>query len=104
MERCIWKGRIKPGMEEEYIRRHSEIWPAMTENLTKQGIHNYSIWNCNNELIGYYECENLEESRKIKEKSTVQEKWNMYMKEIMEIECSSYSGNATGFQQIFYHD
>ena len=29
MEHIAWKGRIKPGMAEEYKRRHDEIWPEM---------------------------------------------------------------------------
>ena len=29
MERFAWKGRIRPGMQEEYKRRHDEIWPEM---------------------------------------------------------------------------
>ena len=29
MERFAWKGRIKEGMQEEYKRRHDEIWPEM---------------------------------------------------------------------------
>ena len=29
MERYAWKGRIKEGTKEEYIRRHKEIWPEM---------------------------------------------------------------------------
>jgi hypothetical protein len=27
VERFAWKGRIKPGMQAEYKRRHDEIWP-----------------------------------------------------------------------------
>ena len=33
MERFAWKGRIKPGMQAEYKRRHDEIWPEMTALL-----------------------------------------------------------------------
>lgn len=29
MERMAWKGRIKHGCKEEYIRRHREIWSEM---------------------------------------------------------------------------
>ena len=33
MERFAWKGRIKPGMQAEYKRRHDDIWPEMLELL-----------------------------------------------------------------------
>ena len=42
MERVLWKGRLMPGKEQEYRKRHDEIWPEMTENLNNQGIRNYS--------------------------------------------------------------
>ena len=57
MEHIAWKGRIKPGCKEEYQRRHAEIWPEMVKVLKDAGICNYSIFYCNDELFGYYECE-----------------------------------------------
>ena len=33
MERFAWMGRIKPGMQKEYKKRHDEIWPEMVELL-----------------------------------------------------------------------
>lgn len=29
MERFAWMGKIKPGMQAEYKRRHDAIWPEM---------------------------------------------------------------------------
>ena len=55
MERMAWRGKIKPGKKEEYIRRHNEIWPEMVEVLKKAGICNYTIYADKNELFGYYE-------------------------------------------------
>ena len=40
MERFAWKGRFKPGMKDEYKRRHVEIWPEMVEVLKSAGIGN----------------------------------------------------------------
>ena len=57
MERFAWMGKIKPGMEKEYKRRHDEIWPEMKELLKKAGIANYTIWSDGVTLFGYYECE-----------------------------------------------
>ena len=57
MEHIAWKGRIKPGCKAEYQRRHAEIWPEMVKVLKDAGICNYSIFYCNDELFGYYECE-----------------------------------------------
>ena len=56
LEKCTWKATLKPGKKAEYVRRHDEIWPEMTEVLTRAGIRNYTIWCCGDELFGYYEC------------------------------------------------
>ena len=48
---------LKPGMKEEYKRRHDAIWPEMVALLKAAGIRNYTIWNVGDELFGYYECE-----------------------------------------------
>lgn len=52
MERYAWKATVLPGKMDEYKRRHSEIWPEMTTMLNQAGIHNYTIWNCGDELFG----------------------------------------------------
>ena len=57
MERYAWKAKIKEGKRAEYIKRHDEIWPEMKELLKSAGIFNYSIWNVDDDLFGYYECE-----------------------------------------------
>ena len=44
MEKYAWKAKIKPGKKEEYIYRHSNIWPELVEVLKEAGICNYSIW------------------------------------------------------------
>ena len=56
MERFAWKGRIKPGMAEEYKRRHDKIWPEMKALLKEAGICNYTILSDGVELFGYYVC------------------------------------------------
>ena len=50
-------GKNCTGMQEEYKKRHDNIWPEMKEVLAKAGIENYSIWMQGEELFGYYECE-----------------------------------------------
>lgn len=57
MERKAWMGRIKPGMQAEYKRRHDQLWPEMRAMLKEAGIRNYTIWSDGNLLFGYYECE-----------------------------------------------
>ena len=44
MDRYAWVLEVRPGYEEEYRRRHEEIWPKMVEALRSAGIRNYSIF------------------------------------------------------------
>ena len=89
MEKYAWRGKIVPGMQEEYKKRHDNIWPEMKEVLADAGIVNYSIWMQGEELFGYYECEKTtEEMQRIHRQSGVTEKWDEFMKDIL-IEDSS---------------
>lgn len=36
--------RIRPGMVEEYRRRHAELWPEMAEALRTTGVVHYDIY------------------------------------------------------------
>lgn len=38
-----FKMRVKAGYEDEYKRRHNEIWPELKRLLKEAGIQNYSI-------------------------------------------------------------
>ncbi len=103
MQRYAWKGKVVEGKIEEYIRRHNEIWPEMTEMLNESGIHNYSIWNVGNELFGYYECESIEHASKVQRESEVSKKWDEYMKDILIMEKDPVTGAQPRLTQVFYH-
>ena len=44
MEKIAFKGKLNPGMETEYKRRHDEIWPEMAAMLKEAGVSDYSIF------------------------------------------------------------
>lgn len=104
MQRRIWKARLMPGMLNEYVRRHNEIWPEMVQALRACGIHNYTIWNHGEELIGYYECPDLEMADQYKVRSDVMRKWSVSMAGIMEMITDSESGLPLQYTQVFELD
>lgn len=104
MERYAWKGFVKPGMMEEYKKRHDEIWPEMKEMFRKAGIRNYSIWNMENELFGYYECDSIEKAAEIQQKSEVTKKWSEYMKDVMEMKKDPETGVQPKLQRVFLYE
>ena len=44
MKRFAFKMKLKPGLTEEYKRRHDEIWPELAQVLRAAGISDYSIF------------------------------------------------------------
>lgn len=102
MEKYAWKGLIKEGTLEEYIRRHDALWPEMKEVLAEAGIVNYTIWNVGNEMFGYYECEKgLEYAAKVQRESPVVARWDAYMKDILIIERDPVTGAQPLLTQVF---
>ena len=103
MERYAWKAKIKEGKKAEYQKRHDEIWPEMKALLKSAGICNYSIWNVDNDLFGYYECEKgIAFATKVQADSPVVERWNEYMKDVMEMELDPETGAQPHLTEVFY--
>lgn len=55
MERHAFAMEIKAGQMNEYRKKLGEIWQELTEFLDRNGIRNYSIWNTDALIFGYYE-------------------------------------------------
>ncbi len=105
MERFAWRGRIKPGKKEEYIRRHDEIWPEMVQVLKEAGICNYTIYEVDGEVFGYYECEKgVAFAEKTQAESPVVDRWNEYMKDILINELDPETGTSFKLEQVFRLD
>lgn len=102
MEKYAWRGKIVPGMQEEYRKRHDNIWPEMKEVLANAGIVNYSIWMQGEELFGYYECEKgVDYAAKVQAESDVVKKWDEYMKDILIMEKDPATGAQPLLTQVF---
>ena len=89
MTNYAWVLEVRPGYEEEYKRRHDEIWPDMLDALRKAGIRNYNIFRHGLTLFGYFETDDLEAARTALAKDEVNAKWAEWMAPIMKIEIDS---------------
>ena len=105
MEKYAWSARIKDGKRDEYIRRHDEIWPELVAVLKEAGICNYTIWEQDNQLFGYYECEKgVDFAAKTQANSPVVDKWNEYMKDVMEMTLDPVTGAQPKLVKVFSLD
>jgi L-rhamnose mutarotase len=75
---------LKPGMAQEYIKRHNPVWPELELLLKKSGICNYSIFldEESGQLFGYYETTDEERLKKLGE-SEVMRAWWKSMRELL---------------------
>ena len=80
-----FKMKLYPGMEEEYKKRHNELWDEMKDMIHEHCGKNYSIFldRDTNMLFGYIEIENEEKWKKGAE-TAINRKWWHYMADIME--------------------
>ena len=85
MPRVGFTMKLFAGKEEEYRKRHDEIWPELSELLKKQGISNYSIFldPGTRILFGVLEMEDPQLLDKLPSQPVMQ-KWWSYMRDIME--------------------
>lgn len=57
MERHAFAMEVKSGQMNTYRKKMGEIWPDLTAYLDRNGIQNFSIWNTDSLIFGYYENE-----------------------------------------------
>ena len=55
MERHAFAMKIKEGQMNTYRKTLGEIWPELTAYLDRNEIKNFSIWNTDDLIFGYYE-------------------------------------------------
>ncbi|MEN8661721.1 MAG: L-rhamnose mutarotase [Lentimonas sp.] len=89
---------------DEYEKRHTPIWPELTEVFVQQGVRNYSIFldESSLQLFGYAEVESLSQWEAIAE-TGVCRKWWDYMGEMMETNPDS-SPKAVPLREVFHHE
>ena len=84
MDRIALAMRVKKGQEQEYIRRHDNIWPEIQEDMRRAGIHKMSIFMFDQQLFLYMEVDDYAEAARILEASPESVRWEEYMAPIME--------------------
>lgn len=82
-----FKMKLYPGMEEEYTKRHNELWPEMKDMLHEYGGSNYSIFldRETDTLFGYIEIkDDCVEKWAESADTEINRKWWDFMADIME--------------------
>lgn len=104
MNRVAFKMKLFEGREEEYKRRHDELWPELKILLKQSGIFDYSIYLDEETSI-------LFGSFKVTDKSLldnlpqhpVMKRWWQFMKDMMETNKDA-SPVSKPLREVFYLD
>jgi L-rhamnose mutarotase len=86
MAQYAWILEVRPGYEQEYVRRHQEIWPEMVEALREAGIRNYSIFRHGLTLFGYFETDDIQKTQEHLANSETNQRWSEWMDPIMKVD------------------
>jgi L-rhamnose mutarotase len=104
MQRIAFIMRIKPGTEEEYRRRHRQVWPELLADLKRAGCRNYSIYLRGTELFAYMEVADFQRYLEIMASSQTSERWEAMMSDILIRETSAATGFPSVLEEVFHLD
>lgn len=99
-----FKMKLYDGMQDEYEKRHHELWPEMKDMIHAHGGKNYSIfWDREtNLLFGYIEIED-EELWARSADTEINRKWWDFMAPVMETNPDN-SPVCTDLKTVFHLD
>lgn len=102
MTRVAFKMKLLPGFEQEYKKRHDEIWPELLVLLKRAGISDYSIFldEDTNDLFGFLKTVNPAALDNLPA-NVLMQKWWTYMADIMETNTDD-SPVSIPLKEVFY--
>jgi L-rhamnose mutarotase len=104
MQRVAFRMSIKPGSEEEYRRRHQQVWPELLADLKRAGCQNYSIFLRDTELFAYMEVDDFQRYLAIMAESQASERWEARMRDILLRETEAATGFPPVLEEVFHFD
>lgn len=103
-QRNAFKMQLKPGFQAEYKRRHDEIWPELSAELSKAGISDYSIF-LDEETLTLFAVQKLSPDHTADDlpNHPVVKKWWAFMADIMETN-PDHSPVSKPLREVFHHE
>ena len=102
MHRIAFKMQLNKGFEEEYKKRHDEIWPELQGLLKENGISEYSIFldETTNSLFGVMKAADPRLLDHLPSQPVMQ-RWWKYMADIMQTN-PDHSPVSIPLKEVFY--
>lgn len=104
MKRDSFKMKLLPGFQEEYKRRHDEIWPELSAVLSEAGVSDYSIF-LDEETLTLFAVWKLADGNTVEllPQHPIVKKWWAYMADIMEVNPDN-SPVCSPLREVFHAD
>ena len=105
MQRVCFRLQIRKDKMDEYVRRHSIVWPEMLAALSETGWTNYSLFLDRNDgtLVGYLETPSLAAAKAGMEKKEINAKWQAEMAEFfVALECKRPDEGFLELEEVFH--
>jgi L-rhamnose mutarotase len=83
-QRSAFVLRVRPDKIDAYLEAHRNVWPELLEALRRAGIRNYTIFRAGDEMFGYFESDDLEQSASYLRTQEVSTRWQDAMAELLE--------------------
>lgn len=78
--RICFQLQVRPELLDEYLARHSPVWPEMLAEIAASGRRNYSLFlGDGGRLIGYYETDDEAAAQEYLAQSEVATRWESEM-------------------------
>ena len=78
----IW--RVKPGLGDEYLRRHATVWPELEELLRDAGVTRYSIYLAGEVVFSHMEVESYGRLVERFNGDPIAQRWEEEFSEVLE--------------------
>jgi len=104
MQKIAFLMKLKPGFEEEYKKRHDEIWPELSAALNEAGVSDYSIYLDRTTGV-LFAVQKLTENNTANDlpQLPIVKKWWAYMADIMDTHPDN-SPMSTSLECVFHMD
>lgn len=80
MPRVAFQLQVRPELLDEYLERHSPVWPEMLAEIAASGRRNYSLFlGDGGRLFGYYETDDDEAAQAYLAESSIATRWEAEM-------------------------
>lgn len=102
MAKVFFMYECKPGTEEEYVRRHTAVWPEVIRALKSAGFSNFTTFMKGNKLYAVIESEgDFHQAWAQFQADPDTKRWEAYMSEILVTDVTT--GGMEVLDRIVFH-